>query len=167
MTRRRDSERGAILVYVAIAILALMSFSAFVMDYGVFWVARHQAQNAADAGALAGAFARVFEEPIGAGAMTDTAARSAASANGVFGQVPSVDVQADPGTCPAFMTATGDTCVRVDVYRDAAHSNPLPTYFARLFGISELGVQATATAQLRGANLSDCLKPLMLPDIGG
>jgi hypothetical protein len=39
-------------------------FGAFVLDYGMFWVARGQVQNAADAGALAGAAAIAFDPPI-------------------------------------------------------------------------------------------------------
>ena len=49
--------RGAIMIHVAFALLALLAFSAFVVDMGVMWVSRRQAQNAADAGALAGAVA--------------------------------------------------------------------------------------------------------------
>ena len=55
----RHSERGAILVQVALALLALVAFTMFVVDYGVFWVGRRQAQNAADASALAGALAKI------------------------------------------------------------------------------------------------------------
>src|ERR1043166_1987618 len=55
-------ERGAILVHTAISILMLTAFTAFVVDYGVLWVARGQAQNAADAGALAGATALAFDD---------------------------------------------------------------------------------------------------------
>ena len=53
----RECERGAIIIHVAFALLALLAFSAFVVDMGVMWVSRRQAQNAADAGALAGAVA--------------------------------------------------------------------------------------------------------------
>src|SRR5438046_9635517 len=59
---RGRGERGAILVQVAFSILALTGFTAFVVDYGVLWVARGQAQNAADAGALAGAIALAFDD---------------------------------------------------------------------------------------------------------
>src|SRR5437867_1366842 len=59
---RGKCERGAILIQVAISIMALTAFTAFVVDYGVLWVARGQAQNAADAGALAGAIAREFDD---------------------------------------------------------------------------------------------------------
>ncbi len=59
---RGKCERGAILIQVAISIMALTAFTAFVVDYGVLWVARGQAQNAADAGALAGAIALAFDD---------------------------------------------------------------------------------------------------------
>ena len=48
------SERGAVLIQTAIAALVLVGFGTFVVDYGVLWVARHQAQNAADAGGRVG-----------------------------------------------------------------------------------------------------------------
>src|ERR1700750_58736 len=57
------SERGAILIQTAVASLVLMGFAALVMDYGVYWVSRAQAQNAADSAALAGALARAYDGP--------------------------------------------------------------------------------------------------------
>ena len=45
---RGNRERGAIIIHVAFALLALLGFSAFVIDMGVMWVSRGQAQNAAD-----------------------------------------------------------------------------------------------------------------------
>ena len=47
------TERGAIIIQVAVALLGLTLLSAFVIDNGVRWASRGQAQNAADAGALA------------------------------------------------------------------------------------------------------------------
>ena len=58
----RREERGAALIHMAIAMVAMMAFSALVIDYGIFWVARRQAQNSADAGALAGAIAYAFDD---------------------------------------------------------------------------------------------------------
>ena len=52
---KRRGERGAVLVNAAIAMIGLISFSALVVDYGILWSARRQAQNAADAGAMAAA----------------------------------------------------------------------------------------------------------------
>jgi hypothetical protein len=55
-------------------------------------------------------------------------------------------------------------CVRVDVFRNQARSNPLPVFFARLGGVESQGVRATATAQVFLGNASDCLVPFGLPD---
>ncbi len=55
------SERGSILVQVGVAMIVLIAFLAFVADYGLMWVSRRQAQNAADAGALAGAIALGYD----------------------------------------------------------------------------------------------------------
>src|SRR6266849_9191700 len=52
---RLDSERGQVLIHVAFALLALLAISGFVVEHGLMWTARVQAQAAADAGALAGA----------------------------------------------------------------------------------------------------------------
>ena len=41
-------ERGAVLVHVAIALVALIAFNGLVIDYGILWLARRQAQNSAD-----------------------------------------------------------------------------------------------------------------------
>ena len=57
---RITNERGAVLLQVAVALLALLALSGFVFDYGVMWVSRGQAQTAADAGALAGAISLAF-----------------------------------------------------------------------------------------------------------
>ena len=54
------NERGAVVIHVAFALLALTMLSAFVVDYGELLVSRGQAQNAADAGALAGAVALAY-----------------------------------------------------------------------------------------------------------
>ena len=58
-TRILRHDRGAITIHVALALMALLMFSSIVVDYGVMWVSRRQAQNAADAAALAGAIALV------------------------------------------------------------------------------------------------------------
>ena len=55
------NERGAVLIQVAVALLALLALSSFVFDYGVMSVSRGQAQNSADAGALSGAISLAFD----------------------------------------------------------------------------------------------------------
>jgi Flp pilus assembly protein TadG len=76
-------ERGAVLIQVAVAAVVLCSVCAFVVDYGVFLVARAQAQNAADAGALSGATALAFDSMQAADVLQD-AALTTATANTVW-----------------------------------------------------------------------------------
>ena len=161
---RASSERGAVLIQIAISLLALLAFSAFVLDYGVMWASRGQAQTAADAGALSGAISLAFDSGTdfnGAKAK----AQKIAQINQVWGQAPNVllsDVTFP--ACPPGAPGVPDTCVKVDVFRNQARGNPLPIFFGALVGIDDQGVRATATAQITGANTTECLKPWVVID---
>src|SRR5512144_701972 len=52
---RQNSEHGQFLVMLAVMLLALLAMLALVLDGGTLYLKRREAQNAADAGALAGA----------------------------------------------------------------------------------------------------------------
>jgi hypothetical protein len=162
---RRSSERGAVVIQVAVAMIGLLAFSAFVVDYGVMWASRGQAQNAADAGALSGAIALAFDSSTDfAGARTK--AQVMARQNWVWGQAPSVlpsDVTF-PFPCPPGAPGLPDTCVKVDVFRNQARGNALPIFFANLVGVPSQGVKATATAQIVTGDMTDCLKPWAIVD---
>jgi hypothetical protein len=163
------SERGAIIIQVAIMLLALTLFSAFVLDYGVLWTSRREAQNSADAGALAAAI-NMMNDPDNTSTAVD-AAHGLAHANTVWGQAPAnFDVLVDlPITCPPG-TGGGLGCVRVDVQRGqidrngVAHTNVLPTFFANLAGINSQAIMATATAQVTNGNAVPCIKPWIVAD---
>ena len=155
---------GAVLVQVAVALLALLAVSSFVLDYGVMWVSRGQAQNAADAGALSGAISLAFN---GATDFDGARARAIAMAqrNLVWGQA--ADVTAGDVTfpiCPPGSGAAPDTCVKVDVFRNQARDNALPTFFSQLVGVMSQGVRATATARVLAGDTTDCLKPWAIID---
>ena len=60
-TRLRD-ERGMTLVMVATGMMAFLSATMLAVDVGMMMVARTESQNAADAGALAGAVALGFDD---------------------------------------------------------------------------------------------------------
>jgi Flp pilus assembly protein TadG len=173
-TFSRQPERGAILMHLAIAIIVLIGFGAFVVDYGVMWVGRRQAQNAADAGALAGAVAMAFDATGWTDRTPTGPARAAALqlalSNGIWGQAPNVNVETDVyfTPTPADMCPAGagglTPCIRVDVYRNQARGNPLPAIFGRAVGLTSQGVRATATARVAVADASDCMKPWAIPD---
>lgn len=162
-SRSTNGERGAILAQVAISMLMVMGFAVFVIDYGVVLVSRGQAQNSADAGALAGAIARAFDDvanPPPAGGVVELAARQVAQENLVWNTAGSVGISY---ACPPGVTGGG--CVQVDVYRNGQLASPtLPVLFAPVLGITEQGVRATATAQATAANGTDCLKPWAVAD---
>jgi Flp pilus assembly protein TadG len=175
ITRRRlNSERGAVLLHVAISILVMIGLLTFVVDYGVLWVGRNQAQNSADAGALAGAVAMAFD----ANGWTDRAetgparqsARQVALTNTVFAVAPDVVMASDviftdqpADMCPADVNGL-TPCIRVDVYRNQARTNPLPSIFGQAFGLTAHGVRATATARVAIADTTNCMKPWAIPD---
>lgn len=161
-----SSERGAVLIHVAISLLGLIAFSTLVIDYGVLWAARRQAQNAADAAALAGAVSMAFVDMED----QDLARQSAlvvAAENGVWGEAPDV-TPADVTfpVCPPGSPGAGtNACIRVDVFRNQrADGNPLPTFFGRLLDITEQGVRATATAVVMFGDSTDCVKPFAIAD---
>jgi hypothetical protein len=172
-TRHLGSDRGAVLVHVAVAMIGLMAFSTFVVDYGVLWSARRQAQNAADAAAMSGAAAFAFDEPYNQNPLAagKAAAFRVSQRNPVWGEVPSVvpatDITFPAGPdCHVLLDSPFQLydCIRVDVHRNAGRNNPLPIFFGQLVGLSGQGVRATATARMYPANTVRCLKPWAIPD---
>ncbi|HJZ77046.1 MAG TPA: pilus assembly protein TadG-related protein [Vicinamibacterales bacterium] len=158
-------DRGAVLVHVALAMLTLIAFSAFAIDYGALLGGRRQAQNAADAAALAGALSLAYDDPNDI-PRAQAAAVAAGLANPVLGAAPSIDPATDVNLIPCPPGAPGlpDTCIRADVYRSAARSNALPTFFATMLGVTSQNVRATATAQVATGSAVECLKPFAMGD---
>ncbi len=160
---QRD-ERGMSLVFVAVGFMAMLSATTLAIDVGMFMNSRSQAQNAADAGAHAGAVALVFNSftdrtPTGPAVMS---AINAALANQVGGQPVSV--------LPEDVTFPNDpsgqpTRVAVHVFRTAARSNPVPTLMGTFFGVQRVDVDAIAIAEASAANAMTCVKPFMIPDL--
>lgn len=158
-----ESERGAILVHVAVALLVLAAFATFTFDFGSFWVSRRQAQNSADAAAMAGAIAIAYDNADdSADSFAKDAAFAVSQTNKVWGEQPVVNPATDI-TFPVCPDGSSP-CVRVDVYRDVAHGNPVPMFFGRMVGMTTQGVRATATAEAMNGNATDCLKPWALID---
>src|SRR5688572_23905386 len=165
------SERGSILVQVGVALIVLIAFLAFVADYGLMWVSRRQAQNAADAGALAGAIALGYDNFADRSntGPAKVSARNVAVNHFVAGEAPKVDIatdvyfyEDDPDKFPD--DCIDDTCIRVDVYRNDEGNNPLPIWFGQLVGLVNQGVRATAIARASFGNATDCMKPWALVD---
>jgi Flp pilus assembly protein TadG len=154
------SERGAVLIFVAIALFGLIAFATFVVDYGVLWAARGGAQNAADAGALSGAISLANGQT---NAHAYDAALEVTKRNAVFDAAatnPNITVTV-PLACPTPYNTTPPnmSCVKVDVQRQ-----DVPTFFAKMLNIQSQGVKATATAIAGQGNSTECIKPWVVAD---
>ena len=167
MERLYRTQRGAMLVQVVVSGVAFAALAALAFDYGVKWIGRNQAQNAADSGALAGAVSLMLDgtDPSPAGP-AKTAAQAFAVSNQVWRQGPIVDtfvMPPDPNTTGADCVSASP-CMRVDVYRNQQRGNALPTFFGRLVGVVDQGVKATATAQVKTGNAVRCMLPFGVAD---
>jgi hypothetical protein len=150
-------------VFIGLGLMAFLSASMLAIDVGMLMTSRNQAQNSADAGALAGATALVFNDwddrsPSGPAV---THAIDAATSNDVMGEDASVEVSdvefpLDPSGQP--------NRVKVTVHRTGARGNPVSTLIARFFGMETADIVATATAEASNANAMTCVKPFTIPD---
>jgi len=159
-TRRRKlstDEAGFALVFVAVGLMGFMAVSMLAIDVGMLMTARNQAQNSADAGALAGATALAFNDwddrsPTGPAVMN---ALTASRANQVMGQ----NVDLNVGDVVFLNNPAGvANRVKVTVYR------PVSTLIAQYFGVKTANISATATAEASPADAMTCVKPFTIPD---
>jgi len=154
-------EQGMSLVFFGAGLIAFIAAATLAIDVGMFMNARTQAQNSADAGALAGVTGLVVNSwtnrsstgPAVQGAI------NAAKANKVISIAPTVE-PADV-TFPVGPTGVSNR-VQVDVHR--AGDNSVATLIGSLFGVPTVNINATATAEASPANAMTCVKPFMIPD---
>jgi len=169
----RKNEQGIIIALVAVFMLFVIgAMAALSIDVVTMYTARSEAQLAADGAALAGA--RVLansgmtsDATLTASAETiaSTVATQVAMGNSVGGNAPTV-------VTVTFNGGTTDPHVTVTVQR-----TDLPTFFARVWGRTQVTVGASATAEAynpSGTNALGettipvapiCVKPWLLPNI--
>lgn len=177
MHRPLKREEGSIYIWSAVGLAVLIAFAGFAIDIPYVFVARHQAQTAADAGAIAGAYGLFTGK-------ADQDAQAFAGKTPIVGTlltVPQVDVftcNSNGGTVPecAANTPNPDQ-VTCSTFRDVAHGNPMPLFVLPILQIFGLGratnnqagwdvanVRATATARISNTCSSDCFKPWSIAD---
>jgi hypothetical protein len=163
--RRTNSEQGAVFIHVAIGLLVLLGFTAFVADYGMLWVSRNQAQNSADAAALSGAAALAWDtDAVDRWDRARNVAWNTGIRNRVWGGEPGV-APVSPYYGAPCNARRPEACIRVDVFRNGTlGSSPLTTWFATLFGKNSQGTRASAVAETAPATGSKCMKPWLIPD---
>lgn len=123
LTWVRHNERGQNLVLVAVSMIALLAMTALVLDGGLLLVERRRMQNAADAGAMAGA------RSLGIGnseADATAEAKTYAESNGADSN--GIQVTFDSNVVTVYASTTS------------------PTFFAGIIGMPELTAAAQAEA---------------------
>jgi Flp pilus assembly protein TadG len=161
------------LVFVGLGLMAFIAATMLAIDVGMLMTARSQAQNAADAGALAGAVGLGFND-YDDRSESGPAVRSALAAarnlaNGVMYD-PAEPVRTAVSVLPTDVEFENDPTglpnrVKVTVRRNAARGNPLSTIIAAIFGVTNADISATATAEVSPANAMTCVKPFTIPDL--
>ena len=96
------SEKGATLVYVSLIMVILLAFVALSVDVGFLYAERRHMQNAADAGALAGAWEICF----GDSSAWKTTAESYATVNN---RAQPADATLAPKNCICLPTFIAET----------------------------------------------------------
>ena len=166
--RLQRDESGMSYVFIGMGLMAFLSATMLAIDVGMLMTARSQAQNSADAGALAGATALLFDDWNDRTA-TGPAVRSAiagAQANRVMkGTTTQGIVSVTPPDVTFPLSPAGEANrIAVTVRRTAARGNPVSTLVARYFGVNTVDIGASATAEVSPANAMTCVKPFTIPD---
>ncbi len=166
-----EDSSGAVAVTVAIMIVVLLGFAALALDISNAMIARNELQNAADAGALAGArqlgviyqalpqgtpyTGYVLSDPSAViSAVTGVALQNQArqvllsinTADIVIGVWDSTSRTLTPGN-------VGPTGVRVTARRDPSSNGAVATWLAGILGINSMSVTAMGTAALTGVGV--------------
>lgn len=167
--RSFGAEEGSVLLMVAAALVMLLGVCAIAIDMANLYLARAQAQRAADAAALAGAksFLTTGCATSGctAGGIQETdgrrQAKGAGAQNFIAGRAASIADSDITFSYPNSLEPQITVVARATV----------STFFAKIFGVRTSNVSATATAEAYnpagggGAPLAAaCLKPLLMPN---
>src|SRR5512140_20379 len=148
------SRRGAVLTLVAVSLVALLAIMSLAIDMGMAYSADSEAQRVADAAALAGASAFLdYFPPYAALNPARTRAQEYITSNDMLG------IGVD--TADAVIEVN-PTLQRVRVLVQRAQ---IPTWFARIFGLRVIDVNADATAEAVNAGAAKCVRPWAVQDM--
>lgn len=171
MFPRLRGRRGATIVFVALAMVALLSFAALAVDLGYLYVVRNELQNAADAGALAGAHELYL--PDGSAVNPGADAVAVEYVNNNFSEKSPVIVESVQRGHWSFSTRTfeaNNSTAAVDIWnfstkdldldpdfinavqvitrRTEEGGSPRQHFFARIFGAAPSQIRAVAVAYI-------------------
>jgi uncharacterized membrane protein len=135
--RRRSGEDGQTIVLAVIAMVALLALAAFAIDVGYAYYAHRSLQASADAAALAGA-----QKLPDAGEAKVTAQEYGTSPVGK-NQLHNIGTVSETITTKCLTSLPGCDPANAVVAEESAQ---VPTFFARVLGVSSFTIKAKATA---------------------
>ena len=152
------NEKGIAIIFILIAMIALIGFLGLGIDVGYTYIAKGQLQNAADAGALAGAETLYQGFPA---SLNWVSAQQQATVfvqkNTVTGmQLTDAQVIAGYWTSSGMQpntyapTGTDVPAVQVTVSKSTGNNGgPVPTFFAQVLGWNAFSISANAVAAIK------------------
>ncbi len=165
------NQSGAVAIIVAFALPALVGIGGISVDVGYLYYAQRTLQASTDAAALAGA------QVIGTGASASNAVTTY-SATGTLNANSSLTSPAVTATFKCFSSTgipcstnqtpscavTSSSCVGTSGANgvQVVQTAQVPTFFAKIFGISTVNISATATASARGGTATPLNVALIL-----
>jgi Flp pilus assembly protein TadG len=173
-----SDQHGAVAIMVAVSAVVLLGLAAFVIDFGYSWVTTNELQNAADAGALAGA--RVLgkfycpetdpADPCKSkadqddttiaevetsieSAVTNVVNQNKAAKASILIDAADIEIGTWDGDTKTFTpNATPPDAVRVRTRRDTTTNGPITTFLGNIFGVANISLSKPATAALTGVS---------------
>ncbi|HEV2387656.1 MAG TPA: pilus assembly protein TadG-related protein [Candidatus Acidoferrales bacterium] len=177
---KRNREAGVTIVFIGLGLVMLLAVAGLAIDLATLYVARSEAQRAADAAALAGAEEFVttsYSNGLMTAAQVQMLAAQQATQIGnnnlIIGRSPDLDAGNFSGTCPPSATGSGGCFNFIntsDPRITVVVQKAMPTYFMKVVGVTTVSVSATATAEAYTPSGStppvttQCLKPWLLPN---
>lgn len=135
-----QEQKGQVWVFVAILMVCLLGILALAIDGGNAYVGRRKAQNAADAGALAGA--RLLALDASPAEVEAVATQYAVQRNGA-------------DSCQVIIVDSAVTVIT---------TKSVPMFFATVLGVSGMTPSARATARFGSPQQADRLAPIAIKD---
>lgn len=175
--RTRKEERGVSLLVVAGGLVMLLGIAAMTIDLGSLYLARDEAQRAADAGALAAAKVLADSGCVGSGTCgaVESAATQKAISIGGQNSIGGQSVSLQSGDITYNIATSQNPRVSVTAQRTAARGNAMPTFFAKILGFRTADVSAVATAEAYNPSggsgntvfCTSCVRPWLVGNCDG
>jgi hypothetical protein len=139
----KRSDKGQVLVLVALCLFVLLGLAALGIDVGYMYSVRHELQRCADSGALAGASVFRATDLDSTNPAAQDLARERATDYATRDEVTTSRLNTVPGdvVLVTFPTTPNLRRVRVEVHRTA------PLFFARVLGRNDAVITAFAVAE--------------------